>query len=474
MHHRQYQWVRMVVLAGLMIALAGFWPLRDSLGQPGERSAAKANRIEDVPVFRPDHDSGPMAIHALRSCLEAMGSSYTYANLAGVSGSAFKFVYDTTEAYEPLRDLFPVDVLQTAAEQMGFADAHWSKDRSRDYVMDVIKREIDAGRPLIAPDLRAGKYSGMCVIVGYDLEANHVLIQGAFSRAGYDSVPLGDAWDGPTASPDGWAGNPVFILGRTRIGSGDARAGRSRPAVTAAIEIMKGGDLEYGEHPGEALYLGEAGRHKAAYGLKAFDLLSHDMAERPLVTMRDGEPHLDLGFLWRIDSQVGQLQHDRSHAYSYLRQLRSSVQPQHYLLLEELYDGVRATSEDARSLRQIFWQTVPADVTTAEGALAYARQNPCIVIDVTPRAGVADELRSMGEAVFETPWGSVLVDDTPEKRMGARLLARALTSRERNSIRMLEELLPYVDTRVEQERPEGKERPRRNQPNQTGEESQTE
>jgi hypothetical protein len=421
-----------------------------------------------------------MAIHAIRACLEAMGSSYTYANLAGVSGSAFKFVYDTTGTYEPLRDLFPVNVLQTAAEQLGFADAHWSKDRSRDYVMGVIKREIDAGRPLIAPDLRAGKYSGMCVIVGYNIETSHVLVQGAFRRAGYDSVPLAEAWDGPTAGPEGWASNPVFVFGRTRIGTGDARAGRSKPVVAAAIEIMKGGDLEYGEHPGEALYLGEARPNAAAYGLKAFDLLSHDMADRPLVTVRDGEPHLDLGFLWRIDSQVGQLQNDRFHAYSYLRQLRSSVQPRHYLLLEELYEGVRATSQDASDLRQLFWQAVPADVTTAEGALAYARENPAIVIDVTHRAGVADELKSMGETVFDTPWGSVIVDDTPEKRMNARLLVRALISRERNSVRMLEELLPGVDTRAERERPqesgprEGRENRPRQQPNQTGDDSQTE
>ena len=132
------------------------------------------------------------------------------------------------------------------------------------------------------------------------------------------------------------------------------------------------------------------------------------------------------------------------------------------------------TSQDARSLRQIFWQTVPPDVTTADGALAYARQSPYIVINVSPRAGVADDLRSMGEPVFETPWGSVIVDDTPEKRMGARLLARALISRERNSIRMLEELLPSVDSRVERERPEGREGGRRIRQNQEDEESNTE
>jgi hypothetical protein len=402
-----------------------------------------------------------MAIHAIRSCFEAMGSGYTYANLAGVSGAAFKFVYDTTEAYEPLRDLFPVDVLQTAAEQMGFEEARWLTKRSSEYVMSVIKREIDAGRPLIAPDLRAGEYSGLCVIVGYDLGTGYVLIQGAFRSAGYDSVPLGDAWEGPTASPAGWADNPVFVLGRSRIGKGEARAGRHKPALAAAIDIMKGGRLEYGKHPGEAAYMREPGPHTAGYGLEGFDLLSRDIADRPLVAERDGEPHLDSGFLWRIDSQVGQLQHDRSEAYTFLRQLRSNVQPEYYLLVEELYMGIQKTSSDAMNLRRIFWEPVPADVATADQALAYARQSPYMIIDITARQGFAEELKSRGEPVFETPWGWVLVDDTPEKRMGARLLVRALVSRERHSIRLLEELLPAVDTRVERERPEGQERQER-------------
>jgi len=473
MHLRKSQWVKVVVLTGLIVAWAGFWPVQDSLGQADERSEATANRVENVPAFRLDHDSGPMAIYALQSCLEAMGSNYTYAKLAGVSGAAFKFVYDTTEAYEPLRDLFPMDVLQSAAEQMGLEDARWHRDGSRDYVMDLIKREIDACRPLIAPDLRVGEYSGLCVIIGYNLDTGHILIKGAFRRAGYDSIPLAEAWDGPTASPEGWASNPVFTLGRARKGRGDARAGRNKPAVAKAIEIMKGGDLEYGKHPGEAPYLGEAGPHTAEYGVKALELLSYDVANRPLVTMRDGEPHLDSGFLWRIDSQVGQLQHDRTDAYTFLRQLRSNVQPDHYLLLEELYNGVRTTSNDAKSLREVFWQTIPADVTTADQAVAYARQSHSMVIEVTHRAGVADELKSMGEPVFETPWGWVLVDDSPEKRMGARLLVRALLSRERNSIRMLEELLPGVDIIVERERPETQEtqerqeKLRRNQPGET-------
>ena len=461
MHHRKSQWVKVVVLTGLIVTWAGFWPVQDSLGQADERSDATANRVENVPTFRLDHGSGPMAIHALQSCLEGMGSNYTYAKLAGVGGAAFKLVYDTTEAYEPLRDLFPVDVLQITAEQMGFADARWHKDGSRDDVMGLIKREIDAGRPVIAPDLRSGEYSGLCIITGYDLDTGHILIQGAFRRAGYDSIPLAEAWDGPTASPDGWASNPVFTLGRTRIGTGDGRAGRNKPAIAAAIEIMKGGYLEYGKHPGEAPYLAEAGPHMAAHGLKAYDLLAHDVAHRPLVTMRDGEPHLDSGFLWRIDSQIGQLQHDRTDAYTFLRQLRSNVQPGHYLLLEELYEGVRTTSNDAKSLREVFWQALPAKLTTADQAVAHARQSNSIVIDVTNRAGVVDGLKSMGEPVFESPWGWVLVDDSPEKRMGARLLVRALLSRERNSIRMLEELLPGVDIIVERERPEMQERPER-------------
>ncbi len=462
MHQRKYQWVKVIILAGLIAVWGGFWPSQDSLGEGDDRGNATTNRIEGVAQFRLDTDSGPMAIYAFQSCLGVLGFNYSYSKFAGISGAAFKFVYDTTEAYEPLRDLFPTDVLQSASAQIGFEDAHWETGRSIDELMRIIKREIDAGRPLIASDLETSAYHGLFIIAGYDLETSHLLVQGALRRAGYDSIPIAEGWDGSTASPVGWASNPVFVFGRQVKGSGDARAGKNGPSIAAAIEIMKGGELEYGRHPGEEPYLGEAGPHTAGYGLKAFELLSYDIAHRPLVTMQDGEPHLDFGFLWRIDSQIGQLQHDRTQAFTFLRQARAGLPPEQNALLEELTASFQAVSRDAKGLREVFWQAMPPGVTTADSAVAYARGSSSIVLNLSVPMWMIDELKSMGEPVFETHWGWVMVADSPEKRMGARLLVRAILSRERNSIRMLEELLPDVDTRLERERPEGQQGPRGN------------
>jgi len=457
MHQRKYQWIKVIVLTWLIAVWAAFWPAQDSLGQSDGRINANANRIDGINQFSLDPDAGPMAIYALQSCFEVLGFNYSYSRFAGISGAAFKFVYDTTEAYESLRDLFPVDVLRSAAVQMGFERAHWETGRSIDEIMGIIKEEIDAGRPLIAPDLRTGPYhDGFLIIAGYDLETRYLLIQGATRKAGYDSIPIPEGWDGPTASPMGWASNPVFVFERQFRGRGDARAGRNSPSIAAAIEIMKGGTLEYGKHPGEEPYLGKAGPHTAGYGLKALQLLSYDIAHRPLVTIEDGEPHLDFGFMWRIDSQIGQLQHDRTHAITFLRQLGSGLPPERNGLLRELADNFQGVSVDARALREVFWRVMPPDVATADAAVAYARGSSSLVLMLPARAGVITGLKSMGEPVFETAWGWVIVADSPEKRLEARLLARAIVSRERNSIRILEKLLPDVDTRMEQGAREGR------------------
>ncbi len=446
-------------LAVLTLLGAGLWPAGDSLGQREQPNPATRNRIDGITKLKYDQSSGTMAVYALQSCFETQDFNFSYSRLAGISGMVFKFVYDTTEAYEPLRDLYPVDLLQTAAVEMGFEDAYWDTDRSADEIMGLIKREIDEGRPVVAPNLQPDAYVGLFIITGYDLDTQHLLVQGATPGPGYDSIPVAGGWNGPTASPAGWATNPVFLLGRQARGSGDARAGRHASIVALGIEVMKGGELEYGKHPGEQPYLGEAGLHTASYGVKALELLSHDIAYRPLVKVEDGKPELDFGFLWRIDSQIRQLQHDRLQGYSFMRQLRTGLAIEWHAMLEEVGSNFQAVSKDAESLRGIFLQAIPEDISTADSALAWARESPAMALILMPGASVIDGLRARGENLFDTPWGLVLVDDTPEKRMAARLLVRAMLSRERNSIRMLEELLPYVDSRVEHDRPEEQRRP---------------
>ena len=191
----------------ILLLLASFWTVQaaaETGSGPGGRKV-----IEGVGGFPLDRDSGSMCLHALLSCLKATGNPSVYYNLVGFSRSAFKFVYDSTEAYEPLRDLYPVDVLRQAAVAEGYPESRWETNKSINTVKSLIKQEIDSGRPVIAPFLRNDAYHGFFVITGYDYEQEIFYLQGALDLdSGYVSVPIPDYWDGPTASPAGWARNP--------------------------------------------------------------------------------------------------------------------------------------------------------------------------------------------------------------------------------------------------------------------------
>ncbi len=78
--------------------------------------------IRDVPTFDRNHDAGSMAMLALEAILAAQGERWPAWWLAGMSGDAFKFVYDAGAVFEPLRDRVPLDVLTLACQAAGGQD----------------------------------------------------------------------------------------------------------------------------------------------------------------------------------------------------------------------------------------------------------------------------------------------------------------------------------------------------------------
>jgi hypothetical protein len=463
-----------VAVSGLFLSgIGGFSPqdhLSGSLGagevEGGETAAA--NRLEGVKAFPRDYDSGSMAVRSLMSCLESYHLTYQYARLLGVSGAAFKFVYDSTEAYEPLRDLSPIDVLGTACAAMGFEDAHWMVDEPIEVVKRVVKGEIDAGRPVIAPFLATHEYHGFTIITGYDYDEDLFHLQGAFhtpeGAAIPDgiSVPVPEAWDGPTVSPAGWAGNPVFVIGE-RSGEGTGYVQYYKDIVESGIGAMRGGRLTYGSRPGEHVYMSTPGPHEASYGLEAYGILSSDVGSSELTRVVEGDTLLNFGFIWRIDAQVGQLEHDRRNGALFLRYLRQGLPAKRVPLLEEIIDNFNRTADDAADLRKVFWDDVrkarEARITRDE-VPGYVASSKSIVIGVVDDKWYVRELEGQGYGIYSSPWGPVVVNDSEEKRLQARLLVRSLQSRERQSLSMLEELAEYIDLRVDPDRSEERKRPK--------------
>lgn len=434
---------RPVTVCCLALVLV-FCPLAAGLGGEGTNRSG-SNHLVGVRPFGLDYDSGSMALHALRSSLQAGGRSMMYWELVGLSGAAFKFVYDSTAAFEPLRDVYPIDVLREASVVLGFPEAHWETAKPLDAVKDIVRNEIDRGRPVLAPFLKVDAYHGFFIITGYDFDRTVFYLQGAFqSRSGEVTVPIPEAWDGPTVSPAGWATNPVFVLGEKSNESQDQSIA-ARRTIERGLEQMRGGKVVYGVHPGERRYMEYGGPHEATCGLPAYDLLSSDIENGRFVLHVGGEARLNFGLIWRIDSQVGQLEHDRSNGATFLDFLPRKLPPGPVPRLKEIVASFEETAEDASVLRKIFWDEGPDTLTAAESVAEYVNGSSSIIFHIPDRDGLPDELQSLGFDLFRTAWGWVLVDDTHEKRMLAKTALHSIVVRERRSIGMLEDILGYIE-----------------------------
>lgn len=403
-----------------------------------------ARVLDGVKGFMLDYDSGNMGIRALSSCIGALKVATAYHDLVGLSGSAFKFVYDSTEAYEPLRDLYPIDALQEAAVAQGFVDAHWVVNESTDNVKLLIKKEIDGGRPLIAPFLKRDAYHGFFVIAGYDYRRGVLYLQGALGLdSGYVSVPVPDSWEGPTASPQGWGRNPVFALGegRTRLKKDGAS---QREAVREGIRILQGGTLEYGTQTGEQDYISAPGPHAAHYGLPAYDILSGDVEGEPALVNENGVEAVNFGLIWRLDSQLGQLEHDRHHGAAFLKTLAKYLPSDNVMLLGEAVENFEKVVGDVRVLRRMFWHPVPEWCEGPEDVMRYVERETSIVYRVPDGEDMLSGLEAHDLEARPTPWGPVVVLDSAEKRLRAKILVKSIASREKNSLYILEDIVEYI------------------------------
>ena len=426
----------------ILLLLSSFWVVQ-AAGEPGSASG-DMRVLEGVEGFPLDRDSGNMCLHALSSCIKATGGPGGYYTLVGFSRSAFKFVYDSTEAYEPLRDLYPVDVLRQAAVAQGYPDSHWETNKSINVVKSLVKEEIDSGRPVIAPFLKNDAYHGFFIITGYDYEQEIFYLQGALDLdSGYVSVPIPDYWDGPTASPAGWARNPVFVLGEKEDRL--AKKGTDeRKSVKMGIRLFRGGTLEYGTQPGEYEYMAVPGPHTAQYGLPAFDLLSIDVEMESVLIERDGAEVVNFGFLWRLDAQLGQLDHDRFHGSTYVRGISRFLRFDERMLLSEITENFERTTTDVRNLRKIFLNPVPERCAAPEDVMRYIEGEDSIVYWIPDGESMAPGLEALGLETYDTPWGTVVVHDSPDKRLRAKVLVKSIASREKNSLYVMEDIVENI------------------------------
>jgi hypothetical protein len=113
-------------------------------------------------------------------------------------------------------------------------------------------------------------------------------------------------------------------------------------------------------------------------------------------------------------------------------------------MLSELIRSFEKTADDAADLKEIFWHRIPGAVTSSSAVAEYVGAHHAIVFRLPDVEGIAEDLHKQGWDVFQTMWGPVVVDDSQEKRLAAKMKVISLASRDRASLGLMTELVEYI------------------------------
>lgn len=384
--------------------------------------------ITGVPSFARDDDAGSMAVVALEAALAVQGENRPAWWLAGVSGDAFKFVYDPAPVFEPLRDRNPLDVLTIAARAAGWV-GRWSIGTHVPAAEIAVRAAVRKGTPVLAPFLGEAWYHGVVLVVGIDDAARRFHLQIArmdqAAARGYETVAIPPGWSGPVPGDIAWADAPLFVLdGRTTT---PLQRQVGDDALARAIDLHAGAPLPYADHPGARCYSAVplAGR-AAAQGEAALLALRDDIA---------GSETVGWDLIWRIDAQLGQLHYDRGNAARFLRWLADRHRAG--LSLLEAADGYAVTAAFAKRLQGAYWDKQWRDIADRRVVAAGIDRGASLVHAV---GGLpAHEIAALRRVVpvLDTPWGPAAIVGDHRRRQALVDLVDQIIARERACIESL-------------------------------------
>ncbi len=384
--------------------------------------------VPDVPAFKHEPDSGNLAFLAAQAALKALGLDRSLAELAGVGGDAFKFVYDDAPVFEPLRDLRPWDSLARAFAACGLR-AEWVPDATSDHVRGQVEAQAKVGRPVLTSFVPDADYHGFCLLTGYD-EASDTLFYRQAERspragAPYRSFKLDAAnWNGPITGGAGWVDYPLLVIRGELYDPPDERTSR-RVALELALQVAQGEPIPYPVHPGAQAFarVPLAGR-SAPQGLAALEALASDLGQADLSAFST---------IWRLDAQLMQLAWDRTLAALYLESWGNDAPA-------DLIAQYRANAHTARTLASRNWEQRSAALSCLDDLRLLIQGTAAYLYALAPDPRIRSSVGDLGR-VIETPWGAALLVETPARRQGAVQVAGRLLDGEQKGAHLLEKAL---------------------------------
>jgi len=204
--------------------------------------------------------------------------------------------------------------------------------------------------------------------------------------------------------------------------------------------LMRGGKIAYGVHPSESPYMANPHQCEALYGLPAYGMLQRDVESQKLVIGSQEGLRLNFSLLWRVDSQLGQLSHDRSNGALFLKLLKARLPAQACQHVAELTELFEASARDADSIRRFFWQRLPEGLDDVHEVSDFIDSSDAIVFSIGTDSTLAYRLMGVGYDVYQSPWGWVIVVDSEEKRLKAKMTVHSAFVHDKLALGVLEEL----------------------------------
>ena len=370
-------------------------------------------------------------MHALESCLKFQGQESNYWWLAGVSGDAFKFIYDRDDVREPMRDLVPIDTVSLACSSMGW-EGKWYVDEKIENVVDRVKRSLKKNYPILTSNLGSQWYHGANIITGINEESNEFFLQigrvDLTKSYGYEKIPIPKKWDGPVPGPIIWADNPIFIFEKRIEKPNEEKTVTN--SLKQALDIYNKKTLSYKDHPGAQNYSTPSLKGKVVnQGLNAFIELREEVTNSVITWP----------IIWRITTQCGQLSYDRSNVTKFLKTIVKKYSQ--FSSLEKISDLYNETMNNANALKKSYWDDRLRGIDDLEKLLEEMYNSQSFVYNIS-RLGT-DKVNQIRNKfiVMDTLWGPAVILDSPKRRNYSLEMIDIIINNENKCIKELKKSL---------------------------------
>ncbi|MEO2005881.1 MAG: hypothetical protein ABGY41_17495, partial [Candidatus Poribacteria bacterium] len=313
----------------------------------------------------------------------------------------------------------------------------WITDRPIDEVTAVVKREIDAGHPLLTHSLDSRTHFFL-VITGYDYDKGVFLVQGVdrlFSDTEYGEIEIPHGWSGAVPGETFWAKNPIGVVSRAPDAVPTDRTQLARDALRRAIALWEQPSFPFSDYWEEGDWAKWASNlplpdMEQPLGAAAYDALVSDVLNAETITG---------GMIWRLDEQFVIRKYRHLDAARFLREMRSLFSDAEGAVLETVAARFEQTAADGAAFYSMYWGDALTENPPATSDELRSRMDaaPNLVL------GIPDEIDDEAFAgwddcrVMHHPWGRVVILDTPERRAHVAELARALKAHGQESIDLL-------------------------------------